>query len=94
MHVASSVDQILRVNHAGERGAISIYKGQLLIARWLHPSCVESLSEMLGHEKEHFQKFNTILKSRNLRQCHVLFLWALGGWTLGIVTALLGQRSI
>jgi ubiquinone biosynthesis monooxygenase Coq7 len=89
-----STDQILRVNHAGERGAISIYKGQILISRLLHPSCVEPLESILGHEQRHFRTFDSILKSRGLRACHALVLWAVGGWLLGVITALAGQRAI
>jgi ubiquinone biosynthesis monooxygenase Coq7 len=89
-----SADQILRVNHAGERGAICIYRGQLLVSRILHPSCVEPLADMLSHEQRHFLVFDTILKARGLRHCHALFFWATGGWLLGISTAMLGKRAI
>jgi hypothetical protein len=89
-----SVEQLLRVNHAGERGAISIYKGQILISQLLHPEVVPSLGQMLSHEQKHFHTFDEILRARGLRHCHALVLWALGGWALGILTAILGQRAI
>jgi 3-demethoxyubiquinol 3-hydroxylase len=94
MAAIGSPDQVLRVNHAGERGAICIYQSQLAISRLLHPSCVEPLTEMLGHERQHYQRFDSILKARGIRHCHALALWALGGWLLGGFTALLGRRAI
>lgn len=92
--IAGSVEQILRVDHAGERGAICIYQSQLAVARVIYPSCVEQLAEMLSHEIDHFYRFDAILKERGIRQCHALAFWALGGWALGIITALCGQRGI
>jgi 3-demethoxyubiquinol 3-hydroxylase len=89
-----SVAQIVRVDHAGECGAIAIYKSQIAVSRWLHPSCVEQLLEMLGHEQRHFQTFDTILKARGIRHCYALPFWSLGGWLLGTFTALIGQRAI
>lgn len=92
-HVGS-VDQILRVDHAGERGAICIYKAQIAVSRRLHPACVDPLTEMLAHELRHFHTFDTLLKARGLRHCHALAFWAFGGWTLGTLTALMGERAI
>lgn len=89
-----SVDQILRVNHAGERGAICIYRGQIAVSRVLHPQCVSPLMEMLSHEREHFSRFDSILGARGLRRCHALVFWAMGGWILGVTTALMGPKAI
>jgi len=89
-----SVEHILRVNHAGERGAICIYRGQIAIARWRAPNCVSALTDMLAHERSHFRTFDALLQQRGVRPCHALALWALGGWSLGVFTALLGARAI
>ena len=89
-----SVAHVLRVNHAGERGAICIYRGQIAVSRLLYPGCVDPLTEMLGHERAHFKTFNEILLARGIRGCRALAFWAFGGWVLGIVTALLGPKSI
>ncbi|MEM7096748.1 MAG: demethoxyubiquinone hydroxylase family protein [Pseudomonadota bacterium] len=88
------VKRILRVDHAGEKGAIQIYTAQAKVARWLYPDLNETLSEMLAHEKEHFAIFDTILRRRGVRSCYSLFLWSLGGFLLGIISALLGRRAI
>ncbi|MEO8670578.1 MAG: demethoxyubiquinone hydroxylase family protein [Tahibacter sp.] len=89
-----SVVHILRVNHAGEYGAICIYRGQISVARFFSAGCVGALTEMLAHERTHFQTFGGILVERGVRPCHALPLWAFGGWVIGIATALLGTRSI
>ncbi|MCG8392534.1 MAG: demethoxyubiquinone hydroxylase family protein [Pseudomonadales bacterium] len=88
------VERIIRVDHAGERGAIGIYSAQLLVARILYKDLVMVLEEMLSHEREHFGTFNRLLKARGIRHCYGLTIWALGGWALGIITALLGRNAI
>ena len=50
-----TVEQILRVDHAGEWGAIRIYRSQIAIASIFHPTCVDALQRMLEHELQHFQ---------------------------------------
>lgn len=49
---------------------------------------------MLSHEKEHFDTFDKLLKKRSIRSCYALWFWALGGFLLGSVTALLGRNAI
>lgn len=88
------VARILRVNHAGEKGAIQIYKAQALVARYFFPDLQAQLRHMRAHEQEHFQVFDDILKRREIRSCYSLFLWSMGGSILGAVTALLGRRAI
>jgi ubiquinone biosynthesis monooxygenase Coq7 len=94
MATVQSVEQILRVDHAGECGAIRIYRSQIAIARHLHPQCVNQLTTMLDHELRHFQVFDTLIKTRRIRPCHALPLWMAGGWMLGSLTSLLGERAI
>ena len=88
------VHRILRVDHAGETGAIQIYKAQIAVSRFLYPDIVQTLSEMLEHEIEHFNTFDELLKKRGIRHCYALGLWALGGMLLGLVTSILGKNSI
>ena len=91
---AIEVARILRVDHAGEKGAIGIYTVQILVSRLLWPDCVPQLREMLSHERRHLQVFTAALKARQLRSCYALPLWSLGGYMLGLITALLGRRAI
>lgn len=94
MSVSLQVARILRVDHAGEKGAIRIYQAQIRVARLLWPACVPALEEMLVHEQKHFAIFENELRQRGIRHCHALALWGLGGMLLGVVTALLGPRAI
>src|SRR4051812_41568394 len=94
MRGIQSVEHVLRVNHAGERGAICIYRGQIAIARRRAPECVGALTNMLAHEIAHFRTFDRLLQQRGIRHCLALALWAVGGWSLGLFTALLGARAI
>ncbi len=88
------VDRILRVNHAGELGAINIYRRQLFVARYFYKDIVPILEDMLSHEMGHFNTFDSLLKKRNIRHCYALRLWAFGGSTLGLATALIGRNAI
>jgi 3-demethoxyubiquinol 3-hydroxylase len=94
MTAVGSVNQILRVDHAGERGAINIYRAQLFVSRALGRSCVPALEEMLAHERRHHEVFESLLAARGVRHCYAITFWAIGGMTLGTVTALLGERAI
>ena len=58
---ALTIARIVRVNHAGEFGAIRIYGAQIAVARRLYPDCVPMLSEMLGHEIEHCALFRAAM---------------------------------
>lgn len=86
--------KILKVNHAGEYGAIRIYRAQLWVARRWYPSLVEFLEETLSHEVRHCDLFLAAMPVRNTRPCRVMSLWGNGGYVLGFTTALLGSQSI
>jgi ubiquinone biosynthesis monooxygenase Coq7 len=88
------VARIIRVDHAGELGAINIYRAQILVAELLYKDIVPELVEMQSHEKEHFTTFSNLLKKRTIRSCYALWFWAIGGFLLGLLTALLGRNAI
>ncbi|MGL4231574.1 MAG: demethoxyubiquinone hydroxylase family protein [Casimicrobium sp.] len=87
-------DQILKVNHAGEHGAISIYSGQLALAWLTAPGLVSELREMREHERKHRAIFWAELRRRNRPRCKSYALCAMGGFTLGVITGLLGRKAI
>ncbi len=60
----------------------------------LYRDIVSELEEMLSHEREHFETFNSLLKKRSIRSCYALWFWAFSGFLLGILTALLGRNAI
>ncbi|KRD39519.1 hypothetical protein ASE35_04000 [Lysobacter sp. Root916] len=84
----------LRVDHAGEFGAIQIYRAQILVGRWLGRPSVGLLEDFLSHERRHLATFDEILAARGIRRCRS-FLWCgVGGYALGLITALLGERAV
>src|SRR5262245_40504941 len=91
---ALTIARILKVNHAGEYGAIRIYGAQIGIASRLYPDVVPALAEMLRHEKQHCAKFFAAMPARGSRPCRIMSLWSLGGALLGLLTALAGRQSI
>lgn len=94
MDAGITIRRILKVNHAGEHGAIRIYGAQIAVARHLYPAIVESLSDIRGHEIEHCRLFRAAMPDRGARPCRVMSFWSLGGLILGFATALMGERMI
>lgn len=86
--------RILKVNHAGENGAIHIYLGQLQMARWTAPSMLGQLRQFRAHEEEHRAIFGEEMARRGTRRCRSYWLCAAGGYVLGLVTGLGGAQAI
>ncbi|PTV75285.1 demethoxyubiquinone hydroxylase family protein [Agrobacterium pusense] len=91
---ALTVRRILKVNHAGEFGAIRIYGAQIWMARRLFPDIVPALQEMREDEIDHCRLFREAMPSRDPRPCRVMAFWNLGGFLLGFLTALGGRNMI
>jgi len=89
-----AINNIVKVNHAGEFGAIRIYRGQRLVSQFLYPALVPKLNEFAGHEEDHFRIFGYFVRARGVRTCSVFFVWGVGGWILGVLTALLGREGM
>lgn len=87
-------DRIMKVAHAGEHGAVQIYRGQLLGATLTARDLRPLLGEFAAHERTHRAIFAAELQRRGRPRCSSYWLCGLGGWTLGLVTGLLGRRAI
>ena len=90
-----TLEEIIRVDHAGERGAIKIYEGQLLALKTFkqNASLKRKIEEMKEHEKEHYEYFDNEIKKRNIEPTKLLPLWDIMGVTLGFGTAMLGKKA-
>lgn len=86
--------RILKVDHAGEHGAVHIYAGQIFVARLTAPSLVDELREFKSHEECHREIFRAELERRGRPRCRSYHLCAIGGFVLGAISALLGRRAI
>ena len=89
------LEEIIRVDHAGERGAIKIYDGQLFALQLLKADSEleKKVSEMKEHEKEHLKYFEQQLAERNIRPTLFLPFWDILGTALGFGTAILGKKA-
>lgn len=86
--------RMLQVNHAGEHGAINIYAGQIVAARWRHRALLPELRAFKAHEERHRGIFRDALQRRGLPRCRSYWLCAAGGMALGLGTGLLGRHAI
>ena len=61
-----TLEEIIRVDHAGERGAIKIYEGQLLALKTIKKDedLKNIVEEMKEHEKEHLEYFEKQIQKR------------------------------
>jgi ubiquinone biosynthesis monooxygenase Coq7 len=91
----TKVEEFIRVDHAGERGAIKIYEGQLLALNTLikDESLKKTIEEMKVHEKEHCDYFENEIKKRNIKPTKLLPLWDLLGVSLGFGSTMLGKKA-
>ena len=91
----SKIEEFIRVDHAGERGAIKIYEGQLLALKTFKQdeSLKKKIEEMKEHEKEHYEYFDNEIKKRNIKPTKLLPLWDGMGVALGFGTAMLGEKA-
>ena len=89
------VEEFIRVDHAGERGAVKIYEGQLLALNTLvnDEDLKKVIEEMKIHEKEHCEFFENEIKKRNIKPTKFLPLWDLLGVGLGFGSTLLGKKA-
>ena len=90
-----TLEEIIRVDHAGERGAIKIYEGQLLALKTIKQdeSLKDKIEEMKEQEKEHLEYFEKEIQKRKIKPTYLLPLWDIMGVTLGFGTALLGKKA-
>jgi len=94
-NLKNKVEEFIRVDHAGERGAVKIYEGQLLALNTLikNESLKKTIEEMKTHEKEHCDFFENEIKKRNINPTKFLPLWDLLGLGLGFGSTLLGKKA-
>ena len=89
------LEEFIRVDHAGERGAIKIYEGQLLALNTLYKNkkLKKLIEDMKVHEEEHSEYFEKELGKRNIKPTRFLKIWDLLGIGLGFGSTLLGKKA-
>ena len=91
----TKIEEFIRVDHAGERGAIKIYEGQLLALNTFvkDDNLKKTIQEMKDQEKEHCNYFENEIKIRNIKPTKLMPLWDLLGVGLGFGSTLLGKKA-
>ena len=85
------IERFLRVDHAGERAAQQIYKGQLAVLA--KHEMADEIRHMMDQEVEHLETFDRLLNERRVRPSLLDPLWGAAGFTLGVVTAAMGPKA-
>ena len=91
----TKVEEFIRVDHAGERGAIKIYEGQLLALNTFvkDENLKKTIEKMKQHEKEHLDFFSKEIKKRKIKPTKLLPLWDVLSVGLGFSSAIMGKKA-
>ena len=91
----NKIEEFIRVDQAGERGAIKIYEGQLLALNTFvkDENLKKTIEKMKNHEKEHLDFFNKEIKKRKIKPTKLLPIWDLLGIGLGFSSAMMGKKA-
>src|SRR6478752_1421674 len=90
------VERTIRVDQAGEFGAVRIYQGQLAALRWTGRANSEAgrkIAAMARTEREHNKVFDRLLVERRVRPTALQPLWSVAGFALGAATALMSEKA-
>ena len=85
------LEQLIRVDHAGEYGAVRIYEGQLAVLK--KKSCAPIISHILEQEMVHKETFDNLISKHRVRPSALIPLWHLAGFALGATTAMMGEKA-
>ena len=92
---ARDIEAMIRVDHAGEFGALRIYEGQLAVLSRTNPQSadVAAIRQMAAQEQKHFDVFDRMIKDRAVRPTALEPVWRVAGFALGAATALMGEKA-
>ena len=88
----SILEEIIRVDHAGEYGATRIYDGQIAVFG-KDSKIGKTIQHMADQEQEHIQKFEELIVKNRVRPTALIPVWNVAGYALGVSTALLGEKA-
>ena len=88
----SILEEIIRVDHAGEYGATRIYDGQIAVFG-KNSKIGKTIQHMADQEQEHIQKFENLIVKNRVRPTVLLPIWNLAGYALGVSTAMMGKKA-
>jgi len=89
------IAEMIRVDHAGEFGAVNIYRGQRAVFERIESKqhAARLIAEMEEGEQEHLKTFDKLIAERGVRPTLMAPVWRVAGFGLGAVTALMGEHA-
>ena len=88
----SILEEVIRVDHAGEYSATRIYDGQISVFG-KNSKIGRTIQQMADQEQEHIQKFEQLIVKNRVRPTALLPVWNIAGYALGVSTAMLGEKA-
>jgi ubiquinone biosynthesis monooxygenase Coq7 len=89
----TDIEAMIRVDHAGEYGAVRIYEGQLAVLRRRGSASVATIEHMAEQEQRHLKAFDQLVNERKVRPTALEPVWRIAGFALGAATAALGEKA-
>jgi ubiquinone biosynthesis monooxygenase Coq7 len=89
----TDIEAMIRVDHAGEYGAVRIYEGQLAVLKRRKSASVETIQHMADQEQRHLKTFDRLVNERRVRPTALEPIWRVAGFALGAVTAAMGEKA-
>jgi 3-demethoxyubiquinol 3-hydroxylase len=95
MSADKDIEAMIRVDHAGEYGAVRIYEGQLAVFDALSRTskAADAIRSMAQAEQRHLKTFDRLVNERKVRPTALSPAWRMAGFALGAATALMGQKA-
>ena len=92
---SDDVESMIRVDHAGEYGAVRIYEGQLAVFEALgrKTQTERAIRRMADQEQAHLKAFDKLVNERRVRPTALEPVWRVAGFALGAATALMGEKA-
>jgi len=92
---AADIQSMIRVDHAGEYGAVRIYQGQLAVLKRRKGAerSVETIEHMAEQEQRHLKAFDKLINERKVRPTALEPVWRIAGFALGAATAAMGEKA-
>ena len=90
---ANDIEAMIRVDHAGEYGAVRIYEGQLAVLGTRGTAATDAIRHMAEQEQRHLKTFDALVNARRVRPTALEPVWRIAGFALGAATALLGEKA-
>jgi ubiquinone biosynthesis monooxygenase Coq7 len=91
--ISDAAAAMIRVDHAGEYGAVRIYEGQLAVMGSRKSAAADAIRHMAAQEQDHLAAFDKLINERRVRPTVLEPVWRVAGFALGAVTALMGEKA-